>query len=54
LEFLRRVLEHVGREPGQVLTELFERARFSVEPMGEVEKRSAIVALERLRARVAG
>ena len=54
LEFLRRVLEHVGREPGQVLTELFERARFSVEPMGESEKRSAIAALESLRARVAG
>jgi hypothetical protein len=54
LEFLRRVLERVAREPGQVLTALFERARFSVEPMGEVEKRSAIAALEALRARVAG
>ena len=54
LEFLRRVLERVAREPGQVLTELFERARFSVEPMGELEKRSAIAALEQLRARVAG
>ena len=54
LEFLRRVLEQVARGPGQVLTELFERARFSVEPMGEMEKRSAIAALEQLRARVAG
>jgi Domain of unknown function (DUF4129) len=54
LEFLRRVLERVAHEPGQVLTELFERARFSVEPMGESEKRSAIAALEALRARVAG
>jgi hypothetical protein len=54
LEFLRRVLERVGREPGQVLTELFERARFSVEPMGEREKRDAIAALEQLRAGVAG
>jgi len=54
LEFLRRVLERVAREPGQVLTELFERARFSVEPMGEREKLSAIGALEKLRARVAG
>jgi hypothetical protein len=54
LEFLRRVLERVGREPGFVLTELFERARFSVEPMGESEKRSAIAALEQLRGRVAG
>ncbi len=53
-EFLRRVLERVAREPGQVLTELFERARFSVEPMGEMEKRSAIAALEQLRGRVAG
>ena len=52
LEFLRRVLERVGREPGLVLTELFERARFSVEPMGESEKRSAIATLEQLRGRV--
>jgi hypothetical protein len=54
LEFLRRVLERVAHEPGQVLTELFERARFSVEPMGESDKRSAIAALEQLRGRVAG
>ena len=54
LEFLRRVLERVAREPGWVLTELFERARFSVEPMGESEKRGAIAALEQLRAKVAG
>ena len=53
-EFLRRVLDRVATEPGQVLTELFERARFSVEPMGENDKRSAIAALEALRARVAG
>ena len=53
-EFLRRVLERVAYEPGQVLTELFERARFSLEPMGEKEKRSAIAALEQLRARMAG
>jgi hypothetical protein len=54
LEFLRRVLERVANEPGQVLTELFERARFSVEPMGESEKRSAIGALQQLRAEVVG
>ena len=54
LEFLRRVLERVAGEPGQALTELFERARFSVEPMGEVEKRSAIAALEHLRGELAG
>ena len=53
-EFLRRILERVAHEPGQVLTDLFERARFSVEPMGEMEKRNAIAALEQLRARVAG
>ncbi len=52
VEFLRRVLERVALEPGQVLTELFERARFSVEPMGESEKGSAIAALEQLRAEV--
>jgi hypothetical protein len=49
-EYLRRVLERVGHRPGQVLTELFERAKFSVDPMGESEKRSAIGALEELRA----
>jgi phosphatidylglycerophosphate synthase len=54
LEFLRRALERVAQQPGQVLTDLFERARFSVEPMGESEKRSAIAALEQLRAEVAG
>lgn len=53
LEFLTRVLERVAREPGHVLTELFERARFSVEPMGEQDKRKAIAALETLRAEVA-
>ena len=47
-------VERAAREPGQVLTELFERARFSMEPMGEREKRSAIAALEQLRAEVAG
>ena len=36
------------------LLSVFERARFSVEPMGESEKRSAIAALEQLRGRVAG
>jgi hypothetical protein len=41
-------------EPGQVLTELFERAGFSVEPMGESAERSATMALERLRERIAG
>jgi hypothetical protein len=54
LEFLRRVLERVAVEPGQVLTELFERARFSVEPMDEGDKLSAIGALEALRGRLAG
>ena len=36
------------------MTDLFERAWFSVEPMGEAERRSAIAALEQLRWRVAG
>lgn len=53
LEFLARVLERVAREPGEVLTELFECARFSVEPLGEQDKRNAIAALEALRAETA-
>jgi hypothetical protein len=52
-EFLVRVLERVAREPGRTLTELFERAKFSVEPMGSVEKEQAIAALELLRTAAA-
>ena len=48
-EYLARVLEHVAREPGRVLTDLFERAKFSTEPMGERDKEQAIAALEALR-----
>jgi hypothetical protein len=51
-EFLVRVLERVtdnGRA-ARALTELFEQAKFSVEPMGEREKEKAIDALELLRA----
>jgi hypothetical protein len=34
------------------LTELFERAKFSIEPMGPQEKEQAIAALEKLRTEV--
>jgi len=51
-EFLARVLERVAREPGWALTELFERAKFSREPMGAAEKERAITALEALRSQV--
>jgi Domain of unknown function (DUF4129) len=51
-EYLVRVLERItanGRA-ARILTELFERAEFSVEPMGERDKQEAIGALELLRA----
>jgi hypothetical protein len=48
-EYLARVLERIAAGPGRSLTELFERAKFSVEPMGAQEKEQAIAALERLR-----
>lgn len=50
LEYLRRVLTSVAPTPGSRLTELFERAAFSVEPMGVPERERAIAALEALRA----
>jgi hypothetical protein len=52
IEFLARVLERVAREPGRALTELFERAKFSAEPMDQADKDHAITALEALRARL--
>ena len=52
MEYLARVLAWVtgGGGAAGALTELFERAKFSVEPMGEHEKEQAIAALEQLRA----
>lgn len=53
-EYLVRVLERItanGRA-ARALTELFERAKFSTEPMGERDKQEAIGALELLRAEV--
>jgi uncharacterized protein DUF4129 len=52
LEYLVRILERIttnGRA-ARSLTELFERAKFGTEPMGEGEKQQAIEALELLRA----
>lgn len=51
-EYLGRVLEAVAAAPARVLTELYERAMFSLEPMGEREKKRAIEALEALRQAV--
>jgi hypothetical protein len=50
LEYLKRVLVSLAPAPGSRLTELFERAAFSVEPMGVPERERAIAALEALRA----
>ena len=52
-EFLARVLEHIARAPGRVLTDLFERAKFSTEPLGDADKQQALAALEALRAAAA-
>lgn len=49
LEYLRRALSSIAPIPGARLTELFEVAAFSVEPMGDREKVRAIEALETLR-----
>lgn len=52
LEYLVRILERIttnGRA-ARSLTELFERAKFGTEPMGDGEKQQAIEALELLRA----
>jgi hypothetical protein len=53
-EYLVRVLERITANgpAARALTELFERAKFSVDPMGEREKQEAIGALELLRAEV--
>jgi hypothetical protein len=51
-EYLVRILERIttnGRA-ARSLTELFERAKFGTEPMGDGEKQQAIEALELLRA----
>jgi hypothetical protein len=52
VEYLGRVLERIAAEPARRLTELFERAKFSLEQMGERDKHQAIAALEALRAGV--
>jgi hypothetical protein len=52
LEYLRRVLMSFAPEPGSRLTGLFERAAFSIEPMGVLERERAIAALEALRQAV--
>jgi hypothetical protein len=49
-EYLQRALEAIAARPARTLTELFERAKFSLEPMGGREKEQAIAALEVLRA----
>ena len=51
-EYLQRVLEAIAAPPARTLTELFERAKFSLEPMGAQEKEQAIAALEALQSEV--
>jgi hypothetical protein len=53
-EYLTRILGRVASAGPAVraLTELFERAKFSIEPMGPQEKEQAIAALEKLRTEV--
>jgi uncharacterized protein with PIN domain len=53
-EYLVRVLERITANgpAARALTELFERAKFSVEPVGDREKQQAIDALELLRVEV--
>jgi Domain of unknown function (DUF4129) len=50
LEYLGRVLMPVAPAAGRSLTELFERAAFSVEPLGVSERERAIDALKALRS----
>jgi Domain of unknown function (DUF4129) len=49
LEYLARVLARVAPGGGRVLTDLYERAMFSAEPMSDRDKDRAIDALEALR-----
>jgi hypothetical protein len=53
-EYLVRVLERItdNAAAARTLTDLFERAKFSVEAMGEAEKDNAIMALQALRREV--
>lgn len=53
LEYLTRVLERIAAVGASQLTALFERAEFSVEPMGSREKEQAIAALQALRREIA-
>lgn len=49
LEYLARVLASVAPVGGQVLTDLYERAMFSAQPMNARDKDRAMDALEALR-----
>jgi Domain of unknown function (DUF4129) len=48
-EYLARVLVSLAPAGGRVLTDLYERAKFSAEPMSDRDKDRAIDALETLR-----
>ncbi|HSC90954.1 MAG TPA: DUF4129 domain-containing protein [Gaiellaceae bacterium] len=52
LEFVERVLGElaVPRRPLDQLAALFERARFSLHPLGETDREAAVAALESVRA----
>ena len=51
LEFVERVLRElaVPRRPLDELAALFERARFSLHPLGEADREAAVAALESVR-----
>lgn len=49
LEYLTRVLAAVAPIAGRTLTDLYERAKFSRQPMNDRDKNRAIEALEALR-----
>jgi len=55
-EYLRRILAATaaGRAPAISLTGLFERARYSRQPVGESMRSDAIVALDALRKGLLG
>jgi hypothetical protein len=54
MEYLRRLLGALEGDPGPVrrLTDLFERAEFSRQPVTEAMRGEAIDALEAVRARL--
>jgi membrane protease YdiL (CAAX protease family) len=55
-EFLRRLLDSLGvrSEPAERLTAVFERARYSDDPIGEDDREEALSALDQIRSDLVG